>query len=186
MGANFPRVGIFKYGYSRKEVDEFLAEAKEAYANFSLPAGEFTQQPDLEIRQIVFAWRRNGYSPQKVDAALDRLELAFVQRQRAAVVSSLGEEAWLEYTYKSAEDLYPRMLRPHGERFANARRRGYDKAEVDAFIDRITNYFDGKSGLSISEIRNVTFRKARRRKAYSEAVVDVYLDRVISVLLAVE
>ncbi|XCB30384.1 DivIVA domain-containing protein [Arcanobacterium hippocoleae] len=101
-------------------------------------------------------------------------------------MSGAGEAAWLDRTYAQAASLYPRMLRPNGERFQDAKSAGYSKAEVDAFLDRIAGYFDGKVQLTSKEVRDVVFKNAAKEKAYDEAVVDVYLDRVISVLIAVE
>lgn len=192
MADTFSRVGNLNSGYDPEQVDEFLIQAKEAYDEKTVAS----QEPDggsvsatideSTVRNVAFDWVRDGYDPALVDAALDRLEAAFIQRRRARVTNVAGEEKWLNQTYSEATTLYPRLLRPEGERFANASGRGYKKADVDELLDRITRYFDGNEELTSSQIRRSTFGSARGSRAYDEAVVDVYLDRAISVLLAVE
>lgn len=190
MSSTFERVGRLHSGYDCEEVDSFLREAKAAYANFSHEGAEQSADTpaidETTVRNASFSWSRNGYKPVQVDAALDRLEAAFIQRRRAGVMYTAGEQAWLEQTYNSATTLYPRMLRPEGERFADADGRGYAKSEVDEFLDRIAAYFDGKANLASKEVRRTHFHSASGADAYDESVVDVYLDRVVSVLMAVE
>ncbi|MFY9263468.1 MAG: cell division protein DivIVA [Actinomycetaceae bacterium] len=198
MGDTFARVGHFRSGYDVEQVEEFLALAKEAYAsagvdtNAEASSDEGEGNDEVEtidentVRAIAFEFVRNGYEPELVDAALDRLEKAFIQRRRAHVVNTEGEKAWLEATYEQATTLYERLLRPDEQRFADAEGRGYLKADVDSLMTRIADYFDGKGELTSADIRRATFAKAKGEAAYAESVVDVYLDRVISVLLAVE
>lgn len=182
MSETFVRVSEKDYGYNPDQVDTFLAEAKEAY---SAP-DDSAQLNEDAIRAVHFDWVRGGYDPAIVDAALDRMEVAFIQRRRANVIAAEGEDAWLAKAYEQAQTLYPRLLRPEGERFANAAGQGYKKSDVDALLARVSAYFDGKASLTSGEVRMATFASAKRAKAYDEAVVDVFLDRVVSVLLAVE
>lgn len=179
---SFDRVNVFSRGYDTREVDEFLEKAKRAYAD---PTS--TGMSSEELSNVVFSQARGGYSPQAVDAAIDRLSAAFVQRKRKQVVARLGEETWLNQTYDLAKSLYPRILRPAGTRFEDAQGQGYNKDEVDELVDRLGRFFDGKDrNLTAREIRNALFSSARGENAYSEAVVDVYLERASSVLTAVE
>ncbi|MCI1676007.1 MAG: DivIVA domain-containing protein [Ancrocorticia sp.] len=177
----FARSGFFSWGYNPAEVDEFLTKAKQAYAN----PGSHSVDEDV-VRNAAFGRKRNGYRPDLVDAALDRLEVAFIQAHRADIVQERGENAWLNETYEKAKTLYPRLLRPHGDRFADADGFGYDKTEVDALIDRLADYFDGKVSLTSRELREATFADAKGPKGYSATVVDVFLERAVSVLAAVE
>lgn len=203
MARTFRRVGRLNSGYAPQQVDDFLARAKLAYARAQNVSDEAAQDAgnsaefadagargemmdESTVREVSFDWVRNGYDPALVDAALDRLETAFVQRCRAAVLENEGEEAWLQRAYAQAQSLYPRMMRPAGSKFAQADGIGYAKSEVDDFLNRLSNYFNGTSELDASDIREVTFKKARGSQAYDEAVVDVYLDRAVNVLLAVE
>lgn len=138
------------------------------------------------IAGVAFPMVHGGYAPSAVDAALDRLQTAFVQRQRAAVLTQSGEEAWLDATYELARQLYPRLRRPKRARFADAKKTGYAKAPVDRFLDRVNAYFAGKAHVSVHDARMITFPAAKKADAYDEAVVDVYIEELIRVLLAVE
>ncbi len=177
----FEQVGPFARGYKPEEVDEFLARAQEAYLD------PYSTEFDAEkVAGVAFTPVRGGYRPDAVDAALDRLASAFVQRKRTQVVARLGEETWLNQIYDLAKTLYPRILRPAGERFRDARGTGYDKGQVDALLDRLAKYFDGQEALTSSEIRRAVFSSAKNAAGYDTAVVDVYLERAVAVLTAVE
>lgn len=181
MSETFVHVPDKEFGYSPAQVDAFLAQAKDAYSG-----KENVTFNEESIRAVHFDWVKGGYDPAIVDAALDRMEAAFVQRRRADVIAQDGEDAWLSAAYGQAQTLYPRLLRPRGERFANAQGHGYRKTDVDDLLERVSAYFDGHGSLTSSQVRTATFATAKRAKAYDEAVVDVFLDRVVSVLLAVE
>ena len=140
-----------------------------------------------EVRTVAFELARGGYDPSAVDAALDRLEGAFVQRHRADFIAERGQDAWMEHVAQRATTLYPRLVRPAGERFAPpARGRGYDSDAVDTVMDSLVNYFDAGRPLSAQKLRHVTFATARKSRAYAEGPVDAFLDRAVDVLLAVE
>ena len=177
----FRTVGIFDKGYDIEEVDDFLRRAKDAYNGPLTPAFD-----ENTVRNAAFSRARGGYVPAEIDDALDRLEAAFVQKRRALVVADRGEKAWLNTTYQDAKSLYPRFFRPAGQRFADADGWGYSKSDVDALVDRLSDYFDGKVELSAKNIRDAVFSPAKGSSAYDEAVVDVYLERATSVLLSVE
>lgn len=183
MNKVFPSAGRFSTGYDKAEVDEFFKYAKTAYEG-GVSSKDFSA---IQVRSAAFNRQRGGYDTVVVDAALDRLEAAFVKRDRANHVAVNGEDAWMEHIAKRATALYPRLLRPAGERFASPKKGyGYRKAEVDKFIDRIAAYFDEGAPLTANDVRTVTFPAARKSKAYDEAVVDAFLARTIEILLAVE
>ena len=48
----------------------------------------------LEIRGLAFPLKKRGYSARFVDAAMDRLEEVFYERERRARMAQIGEEAW--------------------------------------------------------------------------------------------
>lgn len=177
----FERVGPFARGYKPEEVDDFLAKAQAAYADPN--STEFDAE---KVASVAFTPVRGGYRADAVDAALDRLASAFVQRKRTQIVARLGEDTWLNQTYDLAKTLYPRILRPAGERFRDARGMGYDKDQVDALLDRLARFFDGQEPLTSSEIRHAVFSSAKNAAGYDTAVVDVYLERAVAVLTAVE
>lgn len=179
----FPRCGMFRRGYDPAAVDRFFEEARELYE-----AEELSEQLTVErVRSVTFPMRRGGYAPDAVDQALDRLEVACSQRLRADYVAEHGSEGWLATTYEKAATLYPRLRLPAGERFEEPDSgRGYDRDEVDALMDKLTDYFDGKGEITAADLRMTAFHEVKAAKGYDIAVVDVFLDRAISVLQAVE
>lgn len=179
---SFPRAGFFTRGYDPSQVDEFFAKARKAYEG-GVPAEKFSA---AQVRGAHFDLVRRGYQTSAIDQAMDRLEAAFVRRDRADNVAVNGSQAWMERVAQRATTLYPRMLRPRGKRFAHPDGKGYDAAQVDELLDRLAEYFDSDEGMTSAEIRNATFKTAKNEKSYKEGVVDAYLSRAIEVLLAVE
>lgn len=182
MNAMFPPAGRSRTGYDRQQVEEFFTRARAAYES---GRGEGFDEKD--VRAAAFDLVRDGYATASVDAALDRLEAAFVQRRRTTFISAKGEPAWMDHIAELATTLYPRLLRPAGQRFrAPERGRGYDREAVDAALDRVAAYFDDGAELSAAQIRATTFPSARASRAYHEGTVDAFLDRTVEVLVAVE
>ncbi len=177
----FPKVGHLRRGYRPEQVDVYFTTARGIYDD-----GEIDEMDSEGVRAVAFDVVRGGYQPDAVDAALDRLESAFLQRRRSEYVAEKGREAWMDEVQELATTLYPRLLRPEGERFAPAEKQGYLKEDVDALMDRVSAYFDDDKALASTEVRGATFRAARREKAYDEPSVDRYLARVVEVLLSVE
>ncbi|EEH63910.1 DivIVA domain repeat protein [Gleimia coleocanis DSM 15436] len=184
MKGKFPRVKFLKKGYDTAAVDEFFEFAEQAYTG-GLPASEFSAE---QVRRAMFPLVRGGYDPYTVDAALDRMEGGFIQRDRANHVAVNGEAAWLAHVADRATTLYPRLSRPEGERFAHPEKDqpGYSAEAVDAFLARLADFFDQNEPLTVREIRSLTFPPAKEQKAYVEGAVDAYLARVIEILLSVE
>ncbi|QWW18808.1 DivIVA domain-containing protein [Schaalia sp. 19OD2882] len=182
MSNAFPRVSFFRHGYDPAGVDEFLEDARRAYEG-GVPAEHFSSD---QVRQATFNLRRRGYDIAAVDAAMCRLEAAFVERDRATHVAVNGEKAWFDKVADRATTLYPRLLRPQGERFAHPKRgRGYDAQEVDELLDQLAAYFDDRGEITVDEVRHAVFRPARGRRAYAEGPVDAYLGRAVEIILAV-
>lgn len=181
--ASFTRSGSIRRGYRAEDVDEFFDEARTLYQNEELP----DELEAEKIRTVSFPLVRNGYSTAEVDQALERLERACWQRERAKVVAAEGTDTWLARAYESAASLYPRLNRPRGERFnPPAKGRGYSRTEVDDLLDRLAKYFDGGHDMVANDILGASFTVTGASRAYDVRVVDVYLDRAISVLQAVE
>lgn len=178
----FPRESRFSEGYDIEQVEEFFTRARDSY---EADAGTRSMS-DQDVRNIAFEQVRGGYRFAAVDAALDRLEVAFVKRRRADFIAANGQDAWMDHIAELAKTLYPRLQRPAGERFAHAEGSGYAKKDVDELMETLVSYFDDGADLTSHDIRHADFPAARGSKAYSENVVDAYLDRVAEVLLAVE
>ena len=167
--AEFPRVGFFSKGYDRGQVDAFFEDARRAYEG-SVPPEQFSAE---QVRLATFELKNRGYQIEAVDGAMNRLEAAFINRDRADSVAAEGEAAWYDRVADRATTLYPRLQRPRGERFSNPTSgRGYSCEEVDDLLDRIAAYFDEAEELTANEIRTATFRPKRGKKAYAEGPVD--------------
>ncbi|GAB3842238.1 DivIVA domain-containing protein [Nesterenkonia populi] len=169
-----------EHGYSREEVDQFMARARAAY-----DSGR--SMPLAEIREASFSMGPGGYNPAEVDAALDRLEDAFASAERDRYIAAHGEDAWYELLAERAEPLRRRLERPAGQRFRepDAGPAGYRKTEVDELAHRLEQYLDGENPMSVDEIRTVTFAAASGGSAYDEAQVDAFLDRMTEIMASV-
>ena len=67
----FPRARRSAKGYDILQVEDFLEDAKRAYA---APAGTPAVLSSSDIRRTGFNLRRGGYATEAVDAALERLD----------------------------------------------------------------------------------------------------------------
>ncbi|MGY4646039.1 DivIVA domain-containing protein [Cellulomonas sp. URHB0016] len=179
----FRTVSGLKQGYDPDEVDEFFSHARAVYEKG--PAGALASK---DVRGVAFDMVRGGYVTSAVDAALDRLEAAFVARARAEFVSQRGQEAWMAKLGEQARSLYGRLGRPDGDRFAppEGRHAGYEPADVDELCHRLVAYFDKGAPLTAGEIRAATFRSRKGANGYGEPAVDAFFARAIEVLLGVE
>lgn len=184
MSGLFEAVGKLSSGYGKSAVDEFFARARSAYEGAHADGVIIDARA---VREVTFPIARGGYSMQAVDEALDRLESAFIQRERAEHIARLGRQSWLDSVADRAKTLYPRLLRPMGERFAHPKRgRGYRAAEVDEMCNRLIGYFDEGRPLASADLRYAIFPSARGKSAYAEGPVDAFFARAVEVLLAVE
>jgi len=138
-----------------------------------------------EARHTAFQVKRGGYATRYVDAALDRLEEVFFERERRAKVRAAGEDAWWDETRALLSEVRGRIQRPRGRRF---RRRGlfatgYRRSQVDAFLDRVSEMFERRElALKPAEVRDVVFHSQWR--GYDEDQVDALLDGVVELILA--
>jgi DivIVA domain-containing protein len=180
----FPRTSTLRLGYTPEQVAEFFDEARVAYERPGSPDSELSP---LDVRRAAFDLKHHGYSTAAVDAALDRLELAFATRTRDIYIRANGKDEWMKRLAERAQALYPRLRRPAGERFEHpsALKQGYDVRQVDELMARITAFFDSASPLDADEIRAVVFRSKRGPRAYDERTVDAFLARAVDILMGV-
>jgi DivIVA domain-containing protein len=179
--STFPTARKGALGYDMDEVEQFLAEARRAYGDTA--PGTLTS---TDIRHAAFrVVRRNGYSLRHVDSALERLEEAFATRERERAIAEQGDDAFYAGVRATAQEIVDRLARPTRQRFrrASALARGYHPDDVDAFVDRISAYFQHGTALPVETVRTIAFRS--RIGGYDETQVDVLLDAVIGVMLAV-
>lgn len=183
VSTTFPRTRKSRRGYDIEQVEDFLEEARRAY---TAEPGEPVVLTAEGIRRTAFAMRRAGYSPGHVDAALERLEDAFANREREQALLARGEEAWYSQARDIAREILNRLSRPPRHRFSRVGilTGGYDRKQVDAFTDRLAQYFEDRLPVSVDEVRTVAFRS--RKGGYQEAQVDLFLDSTIGVMQAVQ
>lgn len=185
MEQNFPKMSGWKNGYDPAQVDSFFKRARESFER------ETPQPGDLDaraVRTVGFDLKRGGYHVGVVDAALDRLEDAFAKRSREQLISTSGEQAWVDELTRAAGSLRGRLSRERGERFNLAERGtiGYDIEEVDELCDKINAYFTDGLAMSVDEVRRVLFKIRKGKKAYNEDQVDAFIDRVVEVMASVD
>ncbi|MGO2659501.1 DivIVA domain-containing protein [Mycetocola reblochoni] len=180
---SFPMSKRGARGYRVAEVDRFLTAARAAFDGDDADADDPLTSAD--IRTTSFRLRRKGYSVPHVDAALERLEDAFALREREGAQALEGPDAWLGEARDSAQVILDRLSAPDGERFDRAARLklGYSVEDVDAFAAAVADYFQGRRGLTVAEVRQVAFRP--QRGGYRDTDVDALLGDVVAVMLAV-
>ncbi|KRF04978.1 hypothetical protein ASH00_10965 [Arthrobacter sp. Soil782] len=182
----FARVGRREYGYKAKQVDRFLTRARTFYNSDGTDGEPVTS---AEVRTTAFDPARGGYEPRAVDAALDRLEDVFAQRERDTLIAASGEQAWLMQIGRTSAVLRNRLHRPPGERFRRPSRKNttsYDIEDVDALCNELLGYFERDMPLSVDVVRRAVFREAIGQDGYEETQVDAFLDRVVELMAAID
>ena len=183
MSTTFPRVRRSKRGYNIDQVEDFLEEARRAYSADPSAPGVVSSE---SIRTTAFGMEKGGYSSTHVDAALERLEDAFATRERDRAFAHPGGDAtWYNQARSTAQEILDRLDRPDGAKFnrTGILTVGYSTKDVDAFAERLVDYFQRGKAMSVEEVRTVAFRGSKR--GYDEVQVDLLLDTVIKVMLAV-
>lgn len=182
MASMFTKVSGLRKGYDTDEVDDFFAHARMVYEGANV-------EPLVhrDIHTAVFDVVRGGYDTDEVDGALNRLEDAFVTKERQDTIAQQGQAAWSALLNERARSMYPRLKRPSGDKFSHPRKGyGYSIEHVDALCENLVRFFDGQLKVNASELRMVTFPRAKGKNAYEEAEVDAFVARGVEVLVGVE
>ena len=182
----FNRVESGEFGYNVKQVDHFLARARATYNGTGDDDSVVTSHL---VRRTSFEPQKGGYSAQEVDAALDRLEDVFAQRERDALIETEGEDAWLEQVGRLSAILRGRLHREPGERFRRPSRRNapsYNVEDVDALCTQLLAYFEEDVPMSVDAVRRIAFREAVGKDGYEESQVDAFLDRVVELMASID
>lgn len=176
----FPYAVGGELGYSPQQVDRLLERARATYDHqeHNNPVSA------AELRFTAFTVKRGGYSARYVDSAIDRLEEVFFDRERAARVQQIGEEAWWAEIRKLLSEVRGRLNREKGKRFRRCSifASGYRRAQVDAFLDRVSATLAGTDTLTAADVRSAVFHA--QLGGYAEDQVDALLDAVVEILLA--
>lgn len=170
----FPLVIAPKTGYSVADVDAFIARAQ---------AGE-APLTSAEIRTASFPVVKGGYSIADVDGALERLEDTVADHERRELTNRIGVEGVTAEARALAQEILNRVAREPKKRFRTAAlfTYGYHKGDVDAFCDRVREFYNDGAALSRADVRSVTFRP--QVGGYDEGQVDFLLDELVRVMLA--
>jgi DivIVA domain-containing protein len=192
MRIAFNTVGRFRKGYNPNEVDAFFMHAREAYEGHD---DSFTEK---DVQNAVFTLSKNGYLTSQVDAALDRLALATATNKKEKFIALRGYMAWDHYIWSEINLLKSRNDRPALEKFKPAQKNeiGYDKRQVDLFVDKVLTTIlkkassdqititrkQLKNNVSVSDIAQKTFSLKKGSKGYDESSVDAYLSKASIIL----
>jgi len=182
----FERVDSKEFGYNVKQVDHFLARARATYNGTGDDESVVTSHL---VRRTSFEPQKGGYAAQDVDAALDRLEDVFAQRERDALIETAGEDAWLEQVGHLSAILRGRLHREPGQRFRRPSRRNvpsYNIEDVDTLCGELLEYFEQDVAMSVDAVRRASFREAVGQDGYEESQVDAFLDRVVELMASID
>ena len=171
--SQFKTVTGRKLGYAPIEVDALIALARQQF-----------EQPDqrlidaVQLRSAQFTLEKGGYQPALVDAALDRLDDAFVQREVLRLKHDGANTAALDYLDSVRAKLMVRSARPNRHRFSRVGllQSGYSVRQVDNLLNQIASP-DAAQTIAVAQLRDAAFKPARR--GYNEAQVDAFIDRAI-------
>ena len=175
----FPFADKKTLGYEQSSVDAFLDRARQAFQ------GTDASLTSEDLRSAAFPLVKGGYALAEVDSAVERLEDTFADRERDARINEVGIDAWNAGARELAQEILNRIGRAKGRRFrrTNIFTYGYNVVDVDAFANRIHDFFTAGEHLSRSEVRAIVFRP--QLGGYDESQVDFLLDELIRVMLAV-
>lgn len=175
--SSFKTVAKGKLGYEPSEVDAFIGRARDQYNNFSAQV--------LDWRDITgqkFALVKGGYDVAAVDAAIDKLQDTFAERELGKKANPFGAPLGTSMLTDLRGRLLGRASRPKNQRFerAGVLGFGYSRKEVDALLTVVHEYLDGDEELTLDEVRSLTFKV--QRGGYFESQVDVYIERLVEYL----
>ena len=184
--AGIARAGKRKWGYDPAQVDAFLERAHTLYDSEGI---RLTQR---DIQAVSFDLTKDGYVIAQVDAALNRLERAVVDKQTAWEIAQHGRVTWKAQTENLYQQILEHVEREQGERFkpGEAKQPSYDKKQVDRLTDQIVDKAAaslGVDGVTEDDVRdladlnavsvsNVIFTQRKGKKGYDERQVDYFLN----------
>lgn len=188
--AGIARAGKRKWGYDPAQVDAFLERAHALYDSEGI---RLTQR---DIQSVSFDLTKDGYVIAQVDAALNRLERAVVDKQTAREIAQHGRVTWKAQTENLYQQILEHVEREQGERFkpGEAKQPSYDKKQVDRLTDQIVDKVAaslGVDGVTEDDVRdladlnavsvsNVIFTQRKGKKGYDERQVDYFLNARVS------
>jgi DivIVA domain-containing protein len=173
----FSRAGKGKRGYEPEQVNEFLAFAREQFAN---PASQLLSAE--AVRTTRFKLVSNGYSISTVDAAMEKLEDVFAERELERTIQVVGQIRFTELLTEGQEILLNRVARKRRRKFKGRGfpYRGYNKRQVDKFCSQVATHLNQDEDLSVKQVRLIAFKV--QRGGYAEYQVDAFIEKLVEVL----
>lgn len=194
--AGIARAGKRKLGYDTAQVDAFLERAHALYDSEGI---NLTQQ---DIQSVSFDLAKDGYVISQVDAALNRLERAVVDKQTAWEIAQQGRVAWKAQTEKLYQEIASHVERAPRQRFkpGEPKHPSYDRKQVDRIADQVVDKaaaalgmdgvtqddVRGLADLNASSVNNVIFTQRKGKKGYDERQVDYFLNICVQLLSRLE
>ncbi|HUH52754.1 MAG TPA: DivIVA domain-containing protein [Microbacteriaceae bacterium] len=180
----FPLAKKGKRGYDRRQVENYLEEVKTVF--YEPTSNHNSKITSKQLREKSFVLKNKGYDPRYVDAALDRLEDLFFERERNLIIETQGRESWDASVNQLLVELLGRLKKPRTARFKKRSflAHGYRISQVDAALDQIMSVINRAELINVTQIRQVRFHP--QRGGYDEAQVDAFLDGVVEYLLSVK
>jgi len=173
----FNRSGKRKRGYDTEQVNEFLAFARDQFAN---PTDSLLTAESVRTKR--FKLVKNGYYIAAVDSAMEKLEDVFASRELEKTIELSGLDEFKEQLVSGQELLIRRASKGFRRKFK--RRffffRGYNRKQVDRFCKKVSRHLKRGDDLSVRQVRLATFKA--QRGGYAEYQVDAFIEKVIEVL----
>lgn len=194
--AGIARAGKRKLGYDTTQVDAFLERAHALYESEGI---HLTQQ---DIQSVSFDLAKDGYVISQVDATLNRLERAVVDKQTAWEIAQQGRVAWKAQTEKLYQEIASHVERAPRQRFkpGEPKHPSYDRKQVDRIADQVVDKaaaalgvdgvtqedVRGLADLNAASVNNVIFTQRKGKKGYDERQVDYFLNVCVQLLSRLE
>ncbi len=177
MSFTFPHAAAKKPGYSPEQVDEFVAKAREQFANEQAQLVSAT-----DVRGTEFDLVHGGYDTTIVDNAMDKLEDTFATREIERQRLQGGEHSIADRLARVVDIVQGRTERPRRKRFSGTGLllRGYSRKQVDALCEHIERHLVSGAAITLDDVRRIVFNA--KRGGYVESQVDAFIDRVVEVL----
>lgn len=175
--SSFKNVAKGKFGYSPAEVDAFIAKARSQYNNFSAQILDWR-----DITSQNFSLVKGGYDVVAVDAAIDKLQDTFAERELSKKSNPFAPSLSGSILTELRGLLLGRTDRGKGKAFARAGVAGvgYSRKQVDALLSIVQEFLNGAQPLSLEEVRELKFKI--QRGGYFESQVDAYVERLVEYL----
>ena len=172
MSENFKKSASNQLGYEPQAVDAVILLARKQFAE---PSSRVLDASTLRTTQ--FGLVKGGYDIAAVDAALERLDDAFVANEAKRLIAQRGHHGAVLYQQQLQELLQGRAQRAGRNRFKKNPFwvKGYSKHQVDSMVTALA-----AGQQSVSQLRAVSF--SPRWGGYSEVQVDAYIDRAVEYL----